>query len=358
MVQPQPVSLFDGGDGPQLVAVMTEAEALTAEREIITTGNRLRALLVEFYERRGWAALGYGSWRSWAAARLGRAESTAYQELVAGQIEKQISAMAEIGTIPERQLRPLAPLRDDPAALRETWQRANEIAEAEGRERTARHVQAAVAERAEADVLAEEPLTPYEEALEALHHAPPAPPAPAPKMAVHFSSETPEWYTPRHVVERVNYLFGHIDLDPCSNSDDPEAANVPARHYFTRETNGLAQSWRVAPYEDDEGEVSYAVRAYVNPPYGDEIDAWVERTVSAYTSGEVTAAVLLVPARPGSGWWRRLRAYPVCLVDGRLRFVGADTGAPFPSAIFYLGSDLDGFKDAFDELGEVRPAAL
>ena len=344
MVQPQSVTLFDTDDTPQLIAVMTEVEALDAERDIITTGNRLRILLVTFYERRGWAALGYTSWRGWAAARLGESERSAYRELTAGLVERELlthGSKDEIGQIPERQLRPMASLRDDPPALRETWERANEIADAHGEVRTARHVQAAVAERQQHEV----------DAL------PAELPRVAPRMAAHYTSETPEWYTPAQVITCVETLFGHIDLDPCSNAKG-EDANVPARVHFTREDDGLSQSWRLAPYTDEDGDTSHAVRAYVNPPYGDEIDAWVERTVSAYTSGEITEAVLLVPGRPGSGWWRRLRAYAVCLVDGRLRFVGADTGAPFPSALFYLGSDLEGFVDSFGGIGEVRPAAL
>ena len=43
----QPVSMFDGGDASSVVALMTADEATDAEREIITTGNRLRLLLVE-----------------------------------------------------------------------------------------------------------------------------------------------------------------------------------------------------------------------------------------------------------------------------------------------------------------------
>lgn len=325
----------------QLVAVMTEAEAVAAEHEIITTGNRLRALLVEFYERRGWAALGYPSWRGWAAARLGRAESTAYQELVAGQIEKQISAIAEIGALPESHLRPLAPLRDDPAALRETWARANDIAEERGEQRTARHVAEAVQERAAPPAPAAAPIA--------------EPFTPEPQVVTRFvgyGSATPEWYTPRHVVDRVIDLFGHIDLDPCSNGYG-EAANVPARFHFTRDDDGLAQSWRVEPYTDDYGEESRAVRVYMNPPYGDEIGAWVDRLVSAYENGEITEAVALLPARVDTGWWEKLRAYTWCAVRGRLRFVGAESGAPFPSAIVYLGGDDTLFNDVFGELGIV-----
>jgi len=350
VVQPQPVTLFDGSDESQLVAVMTEAEALAAEREIITTGNRLRALLVSFYERRGWAALGYGSWRAWASARLGQHEATAYRELTAGLVEREISPIGEksIGTIPESHLRPLAPLRDDPPALRETWQAAHDIAEERGETFTARHVAEAVQQRTASAPL---PLPVYQQPS-----APPAAPTPVP-MAVHFSSATPEWYTPRHIVDRVIELFGHIDLDPCSNGHG-DAANVPARVHYTAADDGLAKSWRVEPWIDEYGDESLAVRVYMNPPYGDEIMAWVERLVRAHESGEITEAVALLPARVDTGWWRKLRAYPVCFVAGRLKFSGAENSAPFPSAIVYLGSDLDGFADAFGDVGLIYPAPI
>lgn len=351
MVQPQLVTLFDGDDQPAIVSLMTEAEALNAERDIITTGNRLRALLVEFYERRGWAALGYTSWRGWAAAKLGQSENMAYRELLAGQVERHLfDDSQKIGLVPETHLRPLAPLRDDPDALRETWGRANELAEEEGKPRTARHVEAAVAERSAGDELADEPLTPYEEQV-AAHYVAPAP------MAVHFSSATPEWYTPRHIVERVLLVFGQIDLDPCSNAKGDEAS-VPARAHFTRDDDGLSQSWRLPSYTDDHGEETHAVRVYMNPPYGDEIGQWVARMVDAYETGEITEAIALLPARVDTAWWRRLRAYAVCFVAGRLKFSGADNSAPFPSAIVYLGRDRDGFLEAFGAIGEVRPAAL
>lgn len=376
------LSLFDRIE-TSIVAVMTQAEAEAAEREIIVTGNRLRALLVEFYERRGWAALGYASWRAWAAVRLGEHERTAYKELTAGLVERELLpnwANGEAGTLPESHLRPLAPLRDDPPALRETWERANEIAEAEGRPRTAAHVTQAVQERTAprpyaytcpdcGDVFSTQVWhcqgcgshysadTPTCDECEAEPAAAAVLPAPIP-MAVHFSSETPEWYTPAHIIERVQYLFGHIDLDPCSNSEDPALANVPARVHYAQPRNGLAESWRVEPFEDDHGEMSYAVRVYMNPPYGDEIGAWVDRLVSAYESGEITEGVALLPARVDTGWWAKLRGYAVCFVRGRLKFSGAENSAPFPSALVYLGRDIDGFLDAFGEVGEIRPAAM
>ena len=77
-------------------------------------------------------------------------------------------------------------------------------------------------------------------------------------MQVMGSSESSEWYTPSHIIELTLELFnGAIDTDPCSNSKSNP--NVPARNLYTKDDDGLAQTWY--------GSV------YMNPPYGVEIPA-------------------------------------------------------------------------------------
>lgn len=164
----------------------------------------------------------------------------------------------------------------------------------------------------------------------------PAPPAPSP-MAVHFSSDTPEHYTPAIVVAAVLKCLGSIELDPCSNSH--QSPNIPADVHYTIEDNGLRQRW--------------AGNVYMNPPYGREIGEWVQKLVDNYETGAVSAAIALVPARTDTQWWQTLRDYPVCLVSGRLKFGNAENSAPFPSAIFYLGNDIDRFYHAFSSLGDI-----
>ena len=167
-------------------------------------------------------------------------------------------------------------------------------------------------------------------------------PAPSPvrsPMAVHFSSESPEHYTPQSVIDATIKCMGAIDLDPCSNSH--ESPNVPAAAHFTAADDGLRQVWRG--------------RVYMNPPYGREIVDWVDKLVTAHESGDVTEAIALVPARTDTRWWAMLRDYPVCLVSGRLKFGEAENSAPFPSAVFYLpnGTAIDRFYDAFSLLGDI-----
>jgi hypothetical protein len=158
------------------------------------------------------------------------------------------------------------------------------------------------------------------------------------KMAVHFSSDTPEHYTPKEIVEAVIECFGTIDLDPCSNSK--ETPNVPATTHYTIDDDGLAQHWH--------GKV------YMNPPYGREIGQWVQKFLESYLYGDVTEAIALVPARPDTQWWKQLNeAYPLlCFVEGRLRFVNNDDPAPFPSAVIYLGHRGGDFWGVFQPLGE------
>lgn len=163
------------------------------------------------------------------------------------------------------------------------------------------------------------------------------PDRPKSSMAVHFSSETPEHYTPNVIIEAAIACMGGIDLDPCSNSKT--APNVPAAAHYTREDDGLAQEWRGC--------------VYMNPPYGREIDDWVAKLVSEYEAGNVTEAIALVPSRTDTQWWQRLREYHVCLVSGRLKFIGNNDPAPFPSAVFYLGQNIGRFVYAFEDLGDI-----
>jgi hypothetical protein len=156
-------------------------------------------------------------------------------------------------------------------------------------------------------------------------------------MAVHYTSVTPEWNTPRHIVDRVLGMFEVVDLDPCSNSH--EVPNVPAVHHYTREDDGLSKPW-----------FGYV---YMNPPYGDEVGAWVEKLIHEYTAGTVALAVALVPARTDTSWFAPLWDYPCCFIRGRLKFGNGDNSAPFPSVAVYFGDSLEDFIEAFGNLGAI-----
>ena len=151
------------------------------------------------------------------------------------------------------------------------------------------------------------------------------------------STASPEWHTPKHLVELITKCLGGVDLDPCSNSKG--SRNVPATHVFTKHDDGLRFNW-------------YG-KVYMNPPYGREIGRWVEKLAHEYRKGHTKEAMALVPARVDTDWFKSFRDFPVCFIDGRLKFSGSDNSAPFPSAVFYLGSDIPKFARVFGEMGDI-----
>lgn len=157
-------------------------------------------------------------------------------------------------------------------------------------------------------------------------------------MAIHYSSETPEHYTPMEIIEAAIAVLGTIDLDPCSNSKDNP--NVPASEHFTEADNGLSLPW--------------VGRVYMNPPYGRVIGDWTRKLTDEYQMGNVIEAITLVPGRIDTQWWQSLGfQYPACFYTGRLTFIGNDDPAPFPSTIFYLGEDIAKFYEVFSAIGQI-----
>lgn len=85
------------------------------------------------------------------------------------------------------------------------------------------------------------------------------------RMAVHYSGGTPEWHTPRSILERAEKLLGGIDLDPCAEA----ARGVPAKTHYTLEDDGLSQAW--------------SGTVFMNPPYGRSIGAWTEKLARVFS---------------------------------------------------------------------------
>jgi phage N-6-adenine-methyltransferase len=347
MVQSELVERFDTAVAP----LMDADEAHAAESEIIQTGDRFRVLLVAFYDRQGYRALGYSSYTSWAEAIaprvFGMSRRRLTQELAAAVIERELGTIVPNSeVIPESHLRPLSvfidhprgpgadekPVEVDGEAIRAAWDEVNNRTSGKP---TTRVVKEVVREmRADSDDELDPPMEPAQAAdIREAERKPRV-------NAGMYSSATPEWYTPRHIIDRVEKVFGQIDLDPCSNSNDPDEAAVPATDYWTKDDNGITQEWR--------GKV------YMNPPYGDEIATWVGRLIGAYEDGEIVEGIALLPARTDTAWFQSLADYRICFVRGRLRFSQSENSAPFPSAVVYLGPDTDLFWESFRDLGFIK----
>lgn len=145
------------------------------------------------------------------------------------------------------------------------------------------------------------------------------------------------WQTPQYILDRAIDVLGAIDLDPCCNSKN--APDTPARMTYTIDDDGLARPWRG--------------RVWLNPPYGRVIGKWLDKLRTEYETGDVTAAIGLLPSRTDTQWWQSMSAYPICFIHGRLHFSGHKNSAPFPSAVVYLGPLLSRFTAAFGQVGTI-----
>lgn len=148
-----------------------------------------------------------------------------------------------------------------------------------------------------------------------------------------FTSNSQEWNTPLEVLELVR-AFDAIGLDPCSNAGSIVGAAVEWR--MERDGDSLLRDWR------GHGLV------YVNPPYSRFLRAWTAKC--AQSGAEVIACV---PARTDARWWHQsaVTADAICYWRGRLRFLGAPSSAPFPSALLYFGPRVERFRDVFAAVG-------
>ena len=127
-----------------------------------------------------------------------------------------------------------------------------------------------------------------------------------------YSTKKHDWQTPPEVFAPLHEEFG-FTVDAAASAD-----NAMLPRFWTVESDGLAQPWA--------GE-----RVWCNPPYGRMQRQWIEK---AYKR-EAEVAVLLLPSRTDTVAWHNwvLPAAEVRFLRGRIRFVGAEHGAPFPSAV-------------------------
>lgn len=135
--------------------------------------------------------------------------------------------------------------------------------------------------------------------------------------------------TPRYVLEPVRAaLGGAIDLDPCTEANNPTGA----LRFYTVDDDGLKNPWGTGS-------------VYVNPPYGEARSAWVERVVAYAALG--TRIIMLIPAHTDTRIFQKAlnTATAVVFIKGRVKFGivrdnGRQQAASHPSALIGWNVDL------------------
>jgi phage N-6-adenine-methyltransferase len=122
-----------------------------------------------------------------------------------------------------------------------------------------------------------------------------------------------EWATPPELFERLNREFS-FGLDVCASAEN---AKLP--WYFTEAEDALSRPWRC-----DSG------AAFMNPPYGRGIEAWVRKAYAE--SREGVTVVGLLPANTDTRWFHDyvMRASEIRFLRGRVKFLinGKPKGTP------------------------------
>ena len=107
----------------RIVKPMIYKEARECVDRINADLHDVRSLVYDLYIREGWSALGHKTWRECVTAEFKQSENYLYRQLEVAQVEKNILPVGKTSDqIPERQLRPLVSLRDNPQQQREAWQ--------------------------------------------------------------------------------------------------------------------------------------------------------------------------------------------------------------------------------------------
>lgn len=165
--------------------------------------------------------------------------------------------------------------------------------------------------------------------------------------AVHFSSKSQTWNTPKSFWEPLNKVW-KFTLDAAALST---SALVP--NFYSPENSGLDKDWS--------NEVTWC-----NPPY-DNLREWVKKCYEEYEKGGTV--LMLIPSRTDTLAFQNYifpSASAVCFIRGRLKFDNPSlpswkedgshvhSSAPFPSCLVVFDDDLTPEKiEVLNSLGSV-----
>jgi phage N-6-adenine-methyltransferase len=144
--------------------------------------------------------------------------------------------------------------------------------------------------------------------------------------AAAMTSNDDTWTTPKDKFQQWDSEFNFV-LDAaalstsalCDNWYGPDHPDAEFRDALTRD-------W----FKDSKGGT-----IWLNPPYGRSIGRWMEKAHSEAKLG--ATVVCLAPSRTDTKWFHDYCImHEVRYLRGRLKFGGAKTAAPFPSALVIM----------------------
>lgn len=202
---------------------------------------------------------------------------------------------------------------------------------------------------------------------------------------INQTSGKTEYGTPREFVDAARMVMGSIELDPASS---PEFnMTVGADRFFTKEEDGLKQVWRAKtvwmnhPFHKQENKCptphelctkkGCKTRGYHLDEDMPGNSAWVLKLVNAWANAHLASyvpypanadivheAMCITYALTSEVWFRPLKNYALCLLDGRTNYRLLDgttlEGSTKGSAVTYLGKNIDRFYRHFRKFGSIH----
>lgn len=145
-----------------------------------------------------------------------------------------------------------------------------------------------------------------------------------------FSRGKDDWETPPEVFEPLNKVF-HFTLDVASSHE-----NAKCELYFTETGLHKTHQFGTRTFNSDDGLSGdwEGHTCWMNPPYSNW-QKWVAKASVEAAKGATVVALL--PARTDTKAfheyiWKK-PSVEIRFVKGRIKFVGAEQGAPFPSMV-------------------------
>lgn len=138
-----------------------------------------------------------------------------------------------------------------------------------------------------------------------------------------FSTGKDDWGTPPALIEALQTRFCRkFGLDVAASKE-----NKICEEFYSEEDNALTKFW------------GWSGTAWCNPPYSQCAEFVHEGQCQAKRGAIV---FMLIPARTDTVYWHECILgdcnADIYFIRGRIKFVGAKSGAPFPSAIIHFAA--------------------
>ena len=129
-----------------------------------------------------------------------------------------------------------------------------------------------------------------------------------------FNRDKVDYETPADIFDPLNKEF-NFNLDVAASQH-----NAKVDEFFTQVEDGLVQKWEGV--------------AWMNPPFGREMQKWVRKAYSEFLE-RGTTVVALLPARTNTKWWHECiqDIAIVRFIQGQVKFNGYKRGLWMPMCI-------------------------